>query len=211
MSDSPTRIVERGYDEIADSFVEWRDRIVDNPRAWWMEQLTTRLDDGARVLELGCGAGIPDTRILAQRFRVTGVDISYEQIRRARKNVPGAEFVAADFTTLELESATFGGVAAFYSFNHVPRDLLADMFERIHSWLVPDGLFLVALGTSDTEAWTGEWLGTTMYFSSYPPETNRRLLSDAGFDLLLDELVSTQEQEPEPDGEATWQWVLARR
>lgn len=209
MSDSPTRIVEQGYDEIADAFVAWRDRIAGDPRAWWMEQLTSRLDDGARVLELGCGAGIPDTRLLAERFRVTGADISREQVRRARRNVPNAEFIQADFTKLELEKASFDAVAAFYSFNSVPRTLLAPLFERIYSWLLPNGLFLTALGTSDTESWVGDWLGTTMYFSSYPPETNRRLLDDAGFELLLDELVSTQE--PEPDGEATWQWVLARR
>ena len=209
MSDSRTRIVEQGYDEIADSFVEWRDRIVGDPRLWWMSQLTSRLEEGARVLELGCGAGIPDTRLLAERFRVTGVDISREQVRRARTNVPSAEFIRADFTSLELEPASFDAVAAFCSFNNVPRDLLAGVFERIHSWLVPDGLFLTALGTSDTESWVGDWLGTTMYFSSYPPDTNRRLLGAAGFELLLDELVITQE--PEPDGEATWHWVLARR
>ena len=209
MSDSRTRIVEQGYDEIADSFVEWRDRIVDDPRLWWMNQLTSRLEEGARVLELGCGAGIPDTRLLAERFRVTGVDISREQIRRARTNVPSAEFIRADFTSLELEVASFDAVAAFCSFNNVPRDLLAGVFERIHSWLAPAGLFLAALGTSDTESWIGEWLGTTMYFSSFPPDTNRQLLGDAGFELLLDELVITRE--PEPDGEATWHWVLARR
>ncbi|HUG64855.1 MAG TPA: class I SAM-dependent methyltransferase [Gaiellaceae bacterium] len=209
MSDSRTRIVEQGYDEIADSFVEWRDRIADDPRLWWMNQLTSRLEVGARVLELGCGAGIPDTRLLAERFRVTAVDISREQVRRARAKVPSAEFIQADFTSLELRAASFEAVAAFCSFNHVPRDLLAVLFDRIQSWLVPDGLFLTALGTSDTESWVGDWLGTTMYFSSYPPETNRRLLGDAGFELLLDELVTTRE--PEPDGEATWQWVLARR
>lgn len=209
MSVSPTRIVERGYDEIADSFVEWRDRIVGDPRSWWREQLTWRLDEGARVLELGCGAGVPDTRVLAERFRVTGVDISREQVLRARANVPSAQFIQADFTELELEAASFDAAAAFCSFNHVPREYLAGVFRRIHSWLVPNGLFVTALGTSDTESWIGGWLGTTMYFSSYPPETNRRLLGDAGFELLLDELVTTQE--PEPDGEATWQWVLARR
>ena len=209
MSSSPARIVERGYDEIADSFVEWRDRIVDDPRGWWLEQLVSRLGDGARVLELGCGAGIPDTRLLAERFHVTGVDVSHEQIRRACANVPRADFVVADFTRLELEPASFEAVAAFYSFNHVPRELLPSTYARIHSWLVPDGLFLTALATSDTEWWVGEWLGTTMFFSSYPPETNRRLLGDAGFELLLDELVLTRE--PEPDGEGTWQWVLARR
>ena len=209
MSDAPTRIVERGYDEIADSFVEWRDQIVGDPRGWWMDQLTSRLENGARVLELGCGAGIPDTRLLAERFRVTGVDISHEQVLRARANVPSGEFIEADFTDLELDAASFEAVAAFYSFNHVPRDLLAGLFEHIHSWLVPDGLFLTALATSDTESWVGEWLGTTMFFSSYPPDTNRELLGEAGFELLMDELVTTQE--PEPDGEGTWQWVLARR
>ena len=209
MSDRPTHIVEQGYDEIADSFVEWRDRIVDDPRQWWMDQLTSRLVEGARLLELGCGAGIPDTRLLAERFRVIGVDISREQVRRARANVLNAEFIRADFTKLELKVASLDAVAAFCSFNHVPRELLAGMFKRIHSWLVPNGLFLTALGTSDTESWVGDWLGTTMYFSSYSPETNRRLLGDAGFKLVLDELVTTRE--PEPDGEATWQWVLARR
>lgn len=209
MTDVPIRIVERGYDEIADSFVAWRDRIVGDPRLWWMDQLTSRLADGARVLELGCGAGLPETRLLAERFRVTGVDISRGQVRRARANVPSAEFIQADFTSLELGAASFEAVAAFCSFNHVPRELLASLLGRIHSWLVPDGLFLTALGTSDTESWVGDWLGTTMYFSSYPPETNRQLLGDAGFELLLDELVTTHE--PEPDGEATWQWVLARR
>ena len=209
MSDSRTRIVEHGYDQIADSFVAWRDRIVGDPRLWWLDQLTSRLADGARVLELGCGAGIPDTRLLTKRFRVTGVDISREQILRARANVPSAEFIQADFTSLELEEASLEAVAAFYSFNNVPRDLLAGLFAHIHSWLVPDGLFLTALATSDTESWVGEWLGTTMFFSSFPPDTNRRLLRNAGFELLLDELVTTRE--PEPDGEGTWQWVLARR
>lgn len=48
-----------------------------------------------------------------------------------------------------------------------------------------------------------------MFFSSFPPDVNRRLLGDAGFELLLDELVTTWK--PEPDGEGTWHWVLAQR
>ena len=209
MSDSPTKIVERGYDEIADSFVEWCARIEGDQRERWRRELTDRLPDGARVLELGCGAGVADTQLLASRFAVTGVDVSGEQIRRARANVLTADFVQSDFTQLELAPASFEAVAAFYSFNHVPRDVLGDLLVRIHSWLVPDGLFLAALGTGDTESWSGDWLGTTMFFSSFPPETNRRLLVEAGFELILDEIMTMIE--PEPDGESTWQWVLARR
>ena len=40
-----------------------------------------------------------------------------------------------------------------------------------------------------------------------PPETTRRLLSEAGFDLVLDELVPMLE----PEGEVAFHWVLARR
>jgi hypothetical protein len=51
----------------------------------------------------------------------------------------------------------------------------------------------------------GELLGTTMFFSSYPPE-NSRLVREAGFEPLRDELVTFEE----PEGEVTFQWVLAR-
>lgn len=207
MSDPRTELVGRGYDVIGERFVEWRDRIVGDPRRWWAEQLSARLADGARVLELGCGAGVPDTRELAAGFRVTGVDISPEQVRRARTSVPEAEFLVGDFTALDLEPASYDAVVSFYAFNHVPRDLLPGLFADIHRWLVPGGLFLVALGTSDTEGWTGDFLGAPTFFSSFPPETNRRLLDEAGFERLLDEVVTFQE----PEGEATFQWVLARR
>lgn len=209
MTDARTALVGAGYDLIADRFVEWSGRIVGDERDRWRQELAKRLPEGARVLELGCGAGLADTRHLAERFRLTGVDISREQIERARANVPAAQFVHSDFTRVDFAAGSFDGVAAFYSFNHVPRALLGALLARIHSWLVPDGLFLAALGTGDTDAWTGEWLGTTMFFSSFPPETNRRLLAEAGFELLLDELMTMIE--PEPDGESRWQWVLARR
>jgi len=206
VNDRRTRIVEQGYDVIADTFVQWRDRIVDDPRRAWADELASRLSDGARILELGCGAGVPDTLLLAERFRVTGVDISREQIARARANVPQATFIQADFTALDLEPGEFDAVAAFYSFNHVPRDLLAGLFERIHTWLVEGGFFLTTLGTSDDPGWTGDFLGAPTFFSSFPPDTNRRLLGEAGFKLELDQIVTLVE----PDGEATFQWILGR-
>ena len=206
MHDPRTQLVADGYDAIGETFAEWRNRIVGDPRAAWRGELVSRLPPGSRVLELGCGSGVPDTRLLAERFLVTAVDISPEQARRARAAVPSAEIVCADFTDLELEPGSFDGVASFYSFNHVPRDLLAPLFRRIRGWLVPGGLLLTALGTSDTANWVGEWLGAPTYFSSFPPETNSRLLREAGFELLRDEVVTFRE----PEGDVTFQWILAR-
>jgi cyclopropane fatty-acyl-phospholipid synthase-like methyltransferase len=207
MTDPRAQLVGEGYDAIGERFEAWRDAIVDASRGRWLEELTSRLFEGARVLELGCGSGTAETGILAERFRVTGVDVSAAQIRRARVNVPQARFVHADLTTLELPSSSFEAVTSFYAFNHVPRELLPTVFERIHGWLTREGYFLVSLGASDTPEWTGEWLGATMFFSAYPPETNRRLLAEAGFASRLDEVVGVDE----PQGHLSFHWVLAQK
>ena len=144
---------------------------------------------------------------LAERFRVTGVDVSATQIRRARVNVREARFVHADLTNLELPTSSFEAVASFYAFNHVPRELLPMVFERVHGWLRPAGYFLASLGSEDLPEWTGEWLGAHMYFSSYAPETNRRLLDEAGFARLEEEIVAV----PEPQRHLSSHWVLAQK
>lgn len=203
--DKRTRLVGRGYDAMVDTWEAWAARIEDDPRAEWRDELAVRLPGGARVLELGCGGGTAETALLAGRFRLAGVDLSTAQLERARSRVPKAEFVAADFTSIELEPASFEAVAAFYSFNHVPRDLLPGLLARIRSWLVPGGLLLTAFGTSDTEGWTGEWLGAPMFFSNFPPATNTRLVREAGFEPLRDEVVTFHE----PEGPARFQWILA--
>jgi cyclopropane fatty-acyl-phospholipid synthase-like methyltransferase len=205
VADPRTQIVADGYDAMGETFAEWRTRIVDDPRRVWEGELVTRLEDGARLLELGCGSGPPETQRLAQRFALTGVDISPQQVERARAAIPGAEFICADFTELELPAGSFDAVASFYAFNHVPRDLLAPLLGRAHGWLVPGGWLLAAFGTTDMDAWTGDWLGARTFFSSYPPETNSRLVREAGFTIERDEVVELQE----PEGPVRFQWVLA--
>jgi SAM-dependent methyltransferase len=178
---------------------------VGDPRREWEDELVSRLEPGARVLELGCGGGAPETRRLAQRFALTGVDISPRQIDRARAAIPEAEFVCADFTELELPEGSFDAVASFYVFNHVPRDLLAPLLASIHRWLLPGGRLLTAFGQSDNPGWSGEWLGAQTFFSGFPPEINSRLVREAGFTIERDEVVSFGT----PDGTDRFQWVLA--
>lgn len=206
MPDPRTQIVSAGYDAIGETFAEWRRRIVGDPRDEWAEELSSHLDEGARMLELGCGSGSPETRRLAQRFAVTGVDISPRQVERARAAIPEASFMVADLTELELPPASYDAVVSFYVFNHVPRDLLAPLLGRIRGWLVPGGWLLSAFGVSDIEGWTGNWLGAPTFFSSFPAEVNSRLVREAGFTLERDEVVVFEE----PEGQAKFQWVLAR-
>ncbi|MGH3091369.1 MAG: class I SAM-dependent methyltransferase, partial [Gaiellaceae bacterium] len=85
-------------------------------------------------------------------------------------------------------------------------DEQAHLFQRIARWLKPGGLFLASLGSEGSEDCTGEWLGVPMFFSSHDAKTNRALLQQAGFALLVDEVVEMKE----PDGPAAFLWVLAQ-
>jgi SAM-dependent methyltransferase len=204
--DPRTQIVAVGYDAIGETFAAWREEIVGDPRREWEDELAARLEPGARLLELGCGGGTPETRRLAERFAVTGVDISPRQVERAKAAIPEAKFVCADFTELELPAGSFDAVCAFYVFNHVPRELLAPLLASIHGWLVPAGWLLTAFGQSDNPGWTGEWLGAETFFASFPPEVNSRLVREAGLAIERDEVVEFVE----PEGPVQFQWVLAQ-
>jgi SAM-dependent methyltransferase len=207
VSDPRTALVGAGYDSMADTWEDWSSRVTDDPRRAWLDELLNVLPADARVVELGCGNGTPETRALAQRSRLTGVDLSQEQLRRARGRVPEAEFVRADLTAIDFDAGSLDAVASFYALNHVPRELLPGLFERIHRWLRPGGHLLAVLGAGDVAAWQGDWLGVPMFFSSHPPETNSQLLRDAGFELVRDEEVTITE----PESAVTFHWVLARR
>jgi trans-aconitate methyltransferase len=207
MSDHRKAVVAEGYNALGEGYLAWTSAFADPARERMVNEVSARLASGARVLDLGCGPGIPSTRMLASRFRVTGVDMSETQLEAARRNVPEASFVCADLTQVEFPPESFEGVTAFYSISHVPRDEHGALFERIARWLVPGGLFLATLGSGDSPDWMGDWLGQSMFFSSHDADTNRRLLAAADFELLIDEILET----PEPEGPVPFLWVLARR
>jgi len=208
--DDPKRIVEAGYDAIAARYAEWaRDEVTGSPNLDWLDRLLALLPERAYVLELGCGNGEPAARLLAERHRYTGVDISGEQLRLARELVPHASFLHADYTTLELEPASFDAIVALYTFGHVPQHDLPRVYERAARWLRPGGHLLATTGRSDDPGTLDEdWLGAPMYFASFDVETNLRLLAQAGLDVLEHDVVCQDEGE---HGEACFLWVLARR
>jgi SAM-dependent methyltransferase len=120
-------LVRRGYDTISlayrsDDGAAAASSAEDVSRyAGWTAELAGRLPPGARVVDLGCGAGIPATRELAGHgLQVLGVDFSAVQLRRAHQFVPAARFVQADMTAFSLQSASVDAVVSFYALIHVP-------------------------------------------------------------------------------------------
>lgn len=201
-------MVERGYDRIAERYLEWSDLRPSPVRMWFLGEALARIAEGAEVLDLGCGAGIPMTRALASGRRVTGVDISARQIELARANVPGATFVRSDFTTMERPSRSVDAVTAFYALIHVPQAEQPRVVGRIADWLRPGGILLAQFGSSDTRDEVEQaWLGVPMFFAGFAPEGNEDMLARAGFRLELSEV---REEEEDPGEVVRFHHVAAR-
>lgn len=207
MGVDPKRLVESGYDAMAERHLDWLRRIEGDPRMRFLADLDARLPDGSDVLDLGCGAGVPCTEALARRHTVHGVDISEEQLRLARERVPRATFEHGDMASLRFPDARWDAITAFYSIVHVPRAEHPELFARLVRWLRPGGYLLASLSANGSGDCVEEgWLGVPMFFSGHPAATNARLLHEAGLDVLVDETVEMRE----PEGPTTFQWVLGR-
>jgi ubiquinone/menaquinone biosynthesis C-methylase UbiE len=201
--DEHKRMVEAGYDQIAEQYLAVKGAYDPVTRAA-LDEMARGLPDGAAVLDLGCGAGVPVTEWLAQRFAVTGVDISARQLELARARVPGATFIKADMAALDFPPGTFDAVVSFYAIIHVPREEQAALLARIHRWLKPGGAFLALWAMGDWEGTEPDWegWGAPMWWSHYGQEANLAMLRAAGFAIESADVRTTQ-------GE-TWLWVLAR-
>lgn len=204
----PKQLVADGYDQVAERHLAWSRQVRVDERTRYTTLILDALPEGASVLELGCGAGSLTTQRLAERFQLTGVDISPRHVQIAQRQVPGAGFIQGDMTALEIPPASVDGVVAFYSIIHVPREEHAGLFRSIAGWLRPGGLLFAALGVRDTEGTVEEdWLGAPMYFSHYDGATSKQLVAAAGL-----EIVSAQEETAEEDGSpVTFLWVVARK
>jgi cyclopropane fatty-acyl-phospholipid synthase-like methyltransferase len=203
-NDDYRKLVAAGYDEIAETYLSLYG--VSSIRDRKLAELKNGLSPGARVLDLGCGAGLPAARDLAAHdFKVTGVDVSARQIERAQNNVPNAIFMHADMTRVEFPPASFEAIGAFYSITHVPRDEHFMLLQHISRWLAPGGRFVGSFGASPLESWTGEWLGTKMFFSHHDIKTTKQLVSKAGLSITKAELVRQ-------DNEDAWfLWITAHK
>jgi 2-polyprenyl-3-methyl-5-hydroxy-6-metoxy-1,4-benzoquinol methylase len=208
VSEAHRRTVESGYDRMAEQYLASRDPY--DPLALTALEDLASLPTGAAVLDLGCGAGVPVTRWLADRgFTVTGVDVSARQLELARTNVPDGTFLKADMIELAFAPESFDAVVAFHSIIHVPRAEHPALLADIHRWLKPEGLFLATMTVTDFEGRDENWggWGAPMVWSHYDGEANVAMLREAGFEIHYAEPrtgLGTGDAE-------TWLWVLARK
>jgi len=197
--------VRAGYDRAAASYTDSRARQPGEDLVL-LDALLAGLQAGRRVLDAGCGAGIPVAeRIVAAGHAVTGLDLSFGQLALARDHVPACPTVQGDLATLPFPRATFDVVVSFYAIIHVPREEHAEVFAELRRVLRPGGTALLCLGWVEKAADhdPDSWLGVPMYWSHFAADTNLALLAGVGL------RVESSREVTDPMGHASHQFVVA--
>jgi len=185
------KTVKEGYNAIADRYLA--ERTLDSVDVHLLKDLIERLPAHAKVLDAGCGAGIPISQMLSEHFEVMGVDFSEAQIERAKKNVPNAKFLCEDMTKLSFPENTFDGITSYYAIIHIPRVEHQPLLANFHRILKPGGVALLCLGAENLIDDIDEnYLGTRMYWSHYDTETYLKMLKDCGFSIIWSKRVADE-------------------
>jgi ubiquinone/menaquinone biosynthesis C-methylase UbiE len=183
--------VKAGYNQIADRYLAGRTRDSEDVRL--LEELITRLPEGAKVLDAGCGAGIPISQKLSERFEVTGVDFSEAQIELAKVNVPNATFLCEDMTRLAFPENTFDGITSYYAIIHVPREEHRSILSNFHRMLKSGGFALLCLGAEHSiDDSDDDFFGAKMYWSHFDTATYLEMLNDCQFTILWSKRVTDE-------------------
>ncbi|MET8095630.1 class I SAM-dependent methyltransferase [Streptomyces sp. NPDC005236] len=153
------------------------------------EWLIGSLSEGARVLDLGCGTGVPTARGLADAgFEVVGVDLSARMVKLASAHVPDATFHQLDLADLRpggpRDLGRFDAVAAFFSLLMLPRAEIPMALRTVRHLLVHGGLFVLSMVEADVDDFSIPFLGNTIRVSGYLREDLHKVVEEAGFEIV---------------------------
>lgn len=154
-----------------------------------VRRLLDSLPQGAHVLDLGSGTGLPTARQLINAgARVTGFEISERMLELARANVPEADFRQVDIMDLDPVETSYDAIVAFFSLLCLPKDRVAVALGRVRASLAPGGLLCLSMVETDLDDVPLSFLGTKIRVSGYRRDELREVVTNAGL-VIEDERV----------------------
>ena len=175
------------------------------------EVLLERLPTGARVLDVGCGTGLPTARQLAAAgCAVTGIDISTGMLDLARHNVPQATFLKLDAVDIDAGLGSFDAMVAFFSLLMLPRHEIVRTLTRIYEILPPAGWLAIGMVEADLDDAALPFLGARIRVTGWPRTQLRHVIGDAGFTVDVEDVRSYLPPAPDASPE-TQMFLVARR
>src|SRR5581483_7857724 len=200
------------YDKVAD---EYATRIYDELQhkpfdRELLDLFTSAVVQNGKVCDIGCGPG-QITRYLHDRgVDITGIDLSPEMVRVARRLNSSITFSEGNMLSLNMSDASVAGITAFYSIIHLPRPKVIDALREMQRVLMPGGLLLLAFHVGSDVIHFDEWWGNNVSvdFFFFPSAEMTDYLSSGGFNV---EQVIEREPYPEIEHQSRRSYILATK
>lgn len=147
------------------------------------EWLLSQLDRPARVLDLGCGTGVPTARqLLDAGVEVIGVDESRIMLDLAEEQTPGGRYLHRDLREV-ADLGEFDAVVANFSLLMISKADLPPLLSQVRTQLRGPGLLQVAMVLGDFDELPILFLGAPAKVTAYPPDELTRVVEAAGFEV----------------------------
>ena len=137
----------RDYDFIFDWYVTERSPLIGLPE---IQKLAASLAPRARILDLGCGTGIPIAQFLIKAgFELFAIDSSERMIASFREQFPGVPAACERIQDSTCFNTTFDAVISWGVMFHLDRSAQERVISNVAQALNPVGKFLFTSGDKE--------------------------------------------------------------
>ena len=177
----------------------------------WLEDFAQRTRPLGPVCDLGCGPG-QIARYLQERGACClGLDLSFGNLKQARRLNSGLEFVQGDMLALPFGEETLGGVAAFYSIIHLERDQVPLALSEMCRVLRSGGWLLLAFHLGTETLHEDELWGYAVNFDATLFTLAEVVQQAEKAGLAVERAVERDPYAPEVEYQSRRGYMLARR
>lgn len=159
--DQKTKKLQASYDQVAAEYArQYFEELEHKPLD---RELLGRFAENVRglgpVCDMGCGPGHIARHLHERGVDAFGVDLSPGMVEQARQLNPHIEFRQGNMLSLDAADESWGGIAAFYSIIHIPRDKVIHALREMARVLRTGGLLLLSFHVGQETIHLDEWWG----------------------------------------------------
>ncbi|MDE2019876.1 MAG: methyltransferase domain-containing protein [Patescibacteria group bacterium] len=175
------------YDALAKEYDE-KAAVRKTYNAGIFDRFSQFITTGKEILDIGCAVGLDLENFTEKGFIPTGIELSGEMVKRARKRNPGAKIYEGDFIKLEIQGQ-FDAVWA-QSFIHLfPKKEVPDVLGKIRNCLKDEGVayFTTTKSEKSSEGWVekADYTGNHKRFRKHWIKNElQETFEQAGFSIL---------------------------
>lgn len=180
--------LQSSYDRVAENYArQFRGEMDRKPfDRKMLEWLAEKIGGAGVICDMGCGPGQIARYLHSRGVKVCGVDLSQAMVAQAQELNPAIPFQRGDMLNLSnVADNSYGGIAAFYSIVHLPRQKVVQALQELKRVLRPQGVLLLAFHIGQEIKHLDEFLDkeVSLDFFFFETEEVKNYLRTAGFEL----------------------------